>query len=86
MQSLQFLYLDLDLNNLGNNESNLKYLGDGLKYLSNSLRTLKLNLHSNNLGGNMKYIGGWFKTLDNLQYLVIKLSFNDLGIKVEDMK
>lgn len=39
--------MNLAFNDLGVNEENLRYLGDGLKYLSNSLEHLSLNLWYN---------------------------------------
>lgn len=41
----------MEYNNLGNNENNLQYLGEGLKHLNN-LTYLRLSLYSCKLGEN----------------------------------
>lgn len=82
MKNLKHLVLYLSGNYLGDNEENMKILGDTMKYLS-KLEYLELNLGCNHLGKNplnLKSLGEGMKFLsNNLKLLWLFLDCNDLG-------
>lgn len=75
-------YLDVNLqgNNLGNNNENLKYLGGSLSKLS-GLQFLILKLGCNNLRNidSFKYLGEGLKPLHDLKEITLDLYRNNMG-------
>lgn len=53
--------MNLTSNNLGENEENLKYLGETIKYLPDNLQSFTIILLYNNLGGQTNNDEYYFK-------------------------